>query len=257
MVAYVTLNELVRPGSVRQLLMLPELLYDLTRFDFIFNMNSNAVIGKPAPDIQVETWVQGGPVNFSTLPGRVVLVEVFQVNCPGCFVHALPEVLHLHQSCHDRGLSVIGLATAFEDFDKNTLENLQRLVATGELIGEPLLQLGKAGLLHDNRLDYALPFPIGMDVLEENTASVDDSAIDAFILSQLPDYADWPDERRQPVYEKALAYLQSKTHCPQTFETYNLKGTPSSILVDREGILRDVSFGYTDHLEPLIIDLLK
>ena len=245
------------PGQSSNRYLLPEQLFDLTRFVLIFKMNSNALIGKPAPDIQVETWVQGGPVNFSTLPGRVVLVEVFQVNCPGCFVHALPEVLHLHQSYHGRGLSVIGLATAFEDFDKNTLENLQRLVATGELIGEPLMQLGKAGLLHNNRLDYALPFPIGMDVLVEKTASVDDTAINAFILSQLPEYADWPQQRRQPVYDRARAYLESKTHCAQTFETYNLKGTPSSILVDREGILRDVSFGYTDQLEPLIIDLLK
>ena len=220
-------------------------------------MNTRAVIGKPAPDIQVEIWVQGDPQNISSLPGRVVLVEVFQVNCPGCFVHALPQVLHLHQTYHDQGLTVIGLATAFEDFDKNTLENLERLVTTGELIGEPLQQLGKAGLLHDNRLDFSLPFAIGMDVLVANNAEVDDAAINTFIYRQLPDYADWPENRRRPVYEKASAYLESRTHCALTFENYKLQGTPSSILVDREGILRDVSFGYLDHLEPLIIDLLQ
>lgn len=220
-------------------------------------MNNSAVIGKPAPDIQVEKWVQGEPANFSTLAGRVVLVEVFQINCPGCFVHALPHVLHLHQTYHYKGLTVIGLATAFEDFDKNTLENLERLVATGELSGEPLQQLGKAGLLEDNKLDYALTFPIGMDVLIENHSEVNNESIYAFIENQLPDFASWPDERKQPVYEKARTYLESKTHCAQTFETYNLQGTPSSILVDRDGILRDVSFGHVNHLEPLIIDLLK
>lgn len=220
-------------------------------------MNTNAVIGKPAPDLQVETWVQGEPANFSSLAGRVVLVEVFQVNCPGCFVHALPQVLYLHQAFHDQGLTVIGLATAFEDFDKNTLENLERLVATGEMIGEPLQQLGKAGLLRDNKLDYTLPFAIGMDVLIENYADTSDDAINAFIHSQLPDYAGWPQERRQPVYEKARSYLESKSYSAQTFESYQLQGTPSSILVDREGTLRDVSFGYVDHLEPLIINLLE
>ena len=219
-------------------------------------MTSSAMIGQPAPDIQVDTWLQGDPANFSTLRGRVVLVEVFQVNCPGCFVHALPEVLHLYQRYHDSGLEVIGLATAFEDFDKNTLGNLERLVNTGELIGEPLRQLGKAGLLVDNRLDYELPFAIGMDVLIENRSIVDEAAIHHFIINQLPDYDNWPDERKQPVYEKARAYLESKTHSAQTFETYRLQGTPSSILVDRDGILREVSFGYVDHLEPLIIDLL-
>lgn len=220
-------------------------------------MINNAVIGKPAADIQVEKWVQGEPANFSTLAGRVVLVEVFQVNCPGCFVHALPQVLHLHQTYHDKGLTVIGLATAFEDFDKNTLENLERLVATGELIGEPLKQLGKAGLLHDDKLDYSLPFPIGMDVLIENHSKVTDEAINAFIERQLPDFNNWPEARKLPVYDKARTYLESKTHCAQTFETYNLQGTPSSILVGRDGVLRDVSFGYVDHLEALIIDLLK
>ena len=220
-------------------------------------MNTQATIGQTAPDIQVAQWVQGNPVNFSTLRGQVVLVEVFQVNCPGCFVHALPEALHLHRRYHDVGLEVIGLATAFEDFDKNTLENLALLVDKGELIGEPLRQLGKAGLLDDNRLDYALPFAIGMDVLEENNAVVDDAAINSFILSQLPDFHGWSEDRKQPVYAKARAYLESKTHCARTFDMYKLQGTPSSILVDRNGILRDVSFGYLDHLEPLIIDLLK
>ncbi|MBT8128404.1 MAG: TlpA family protein disulfide reductase [Gammaproteobacteria bacterium] len=220
-------------------------------------MNDDAIIGKAAPEIQVETWVQGEPLSISELHGRVVLVEVFQVNCPGCFVHALPTVLHLHQAYHDQGLSVIGLATAFEDFDKNTLQNLQRLVSTGKVIGEPLHQLGKAGLLQDDRLDYELPFAIGMEKLIENGDEVTDNAVDIFILEQLPDYANWPQERRQPVYEKARAYLESRIYRALTFETYRLQGTPSSILVDRDGILRDVSFGFTGHLEPLIVDLLK
>ncbi|MGD8803508.1 MAG: redoxin domain-containing protein, partial [Gammaproteobacteria bacterium] len=214
-------------------------------------------IGKPAPDIQVETWVQGGPVNISTLSGQVVLVEVFQVNCPGCFLHALPEALHLHQTYQDKGLAVIGLATAFEDFDRNNLANLELLVTAGELTGEPLRQLGKAGLLDGSRLDYSLPFPIGMDVLIENNMTVDDAAVHAFITRQLPDFASWSEARKQPVYAKARNYLESRTHCAQTFESFNLQGTPSSILVDREGILRDVSFGYMNHLEPSIVDLLK
>jgi hypothetical protein len=220
-------------------------------------MTTNAIIGKPAPDIQVAKWVQGGPVNLGTLKGRVALVEVFQVNCPGCFVHALPEAVHLHERYHEQGLTVIGLATAFEDFDKNTLDNLKHFMSTGELIGDPLQQLGKAGLLQGNKLDYTLPFAVGMDLLTENDTDVNDDVINTFIHSQLPEYNNWPDERRQPVYDKARAYLESKTYRAQTFESYNLQGTPSSILVDRDGILRDVSFGYVHHLEPVIKDLLR
>ena len=220
-------------------------------------MHNTATIGKPAPDIQVESWVQGGPVNIRTLSGQVILVEVFQVNCPGCFVHALPEALRLYQIYQDKGLAVIGLATAFEDFDRNNLASLELLVAAGELTGEPLRQLGKAGLLDGSRLDYSLPFPVGMDVLIENNMTVDDATVHAYITRQLPDFASWSEARKQPVYTKARNYLESRTHCAQTFESFNLQGTPSSILVDREGILRDVSFGYMNHLEPLIVDLLK
>jgi hypothetical protein len=215
------------------------------------------MIGKPAPELQVAKWVQGEPANFSTLAGRVVLVEVFQVNCPGCFVHALPEVVRLHQNYHEQGLTVVGLATAFEDFDKNTLANLERLVSTGELIGDPLQQLGKAGLLQGNKLDYSLPFAIGMDILKENDAKLDEDTINAFIHDQLPDFDSWAEERKQPVYARARAYLETKSHSAQTFECYHLQGTPSSVLVDREGILCDVCFGYANHLEPLIKDLLQ
>ncbi|MGB5520284.1 MAG: redoxin family protein [Gammaproteobacteria bacterium] len=224
---------------------------------YALQMTTNAMIGNPAPDIQVAQWVQGEPVNFSSQKGRVVLVEVFQVNCPGCFVHALPEAQQLHQRYSEQGLTVVGLATAFEDFDKNTLENLEHFVATGELCGDPRQQLGKAGLLQDNKLDYSLRFPIGMDRLMKNTAEVRTDAIEAFIIQQLPDYPSWPDERKQPVYEKASSYLAGRSHRALTFETYKLQGTPSSILVDRDGILRAVSFGYVHHLEPLIKDLLK
>ncbi len=71
-------------------------------------------------DISVETWVQDGPIALKDLVGSVVLVEVFQVNCPGCFLYALPKAIQLHNTYHEKGLVIIGLATAFEDYDKNT-----------------------------------------------------------------------------------------------------------------------------------------
>lgn len=44
-----------------------------------------AQIGRKAPLLQVSDWVQGVPLNFDQLSGRVLLVEVFQLNCPGLF----------------------------------------------------------------------------------------------------------------------------------------------------------------------------
>ena len=49
----------------------------------------------------------------------------------------------------------------------------------------------------------------------------------------------------------------SKEYSAETFEMYALQGTPSNILVDRKGILRDVSFGQNGLLESKIQSLLK
>ncbi|MDQ5842159.1 MAG: redoxin family protein, partial [Thermoproteota archaeon] len=95
-----------------------------------------ATIGTKAPNLEVSSWVQGKPTNIDKERGNVVLVEVFQVNCPGCFLYSIPEVIDIYKKYRDKGLTIIGLATAFEDFDKNNLDNLQKLLSTGEMVGE-------------------------------------------------------------------------------------------------------------------------
>ena len=56
------------------------------------NSIMSAVIGEKVPkNTQVvlwslrQRWVQGAPTNFDQEKDHIVLVEVFQVNCPGCF----------------------------------------------------------------------------------------------------------------------------------------------------------------------------
>ena len=98
--------------------------------------------------------------------GNVVLVEVFQVNCPGCFTNGIPQAIDLHIKYYHDGLRVLGVATAFEDFDKNTLDNLKLLLTSGEVIGETRKVLGEYGRLRPgNNLTYKIPFQIGMDTL--------------------------------------------------------------------------------------------
>lgn len=220
-------------------------------------MQSSPVLGQPAPELEIATWLQGEASTLQDLRGKVVLVEVFQVNCPGCFLHALPEISHLHQRYASQGLHVIALATAFEDFALNTLDNLRLLVEHGELTGEPLRQLGAAGLLRGNKFDFELPFAIAMDRLSKNQEAVTEASILRFINSQLDDYASLPESQQQQIQGQASAYLHSKSHRAHSFERYQLQGTPSSIVIDREGILREVSFGRSDHLDAVIRPLLQ
>ena len=44
-------------------------------------------IGEKAPNLKLGKWVQGMETNFDKEGDNVKLVEVFQVNCPGCFMY--------------------------------------------------------------------------------------------------------------------------------------------------------------------------
>jgi thiol-disulfide isomerase/thioredoxin len=114
-----------------------------------------AQLGQKAPNLGVSKWVQGMPTNIDQEKDHVVVVEVFQVNCPGCFLYGIPEAINIYNKYKDDGVRVLGIATAFEDFDKNTLENLELLAKTGEVIGETKKALTQYGKIIDgNKIPY-------------------------------------------------------------------------------------------------------
>ncbi|HEX2169497.1 MAG TPA: TlpA disulfide reductase family protein [Nitrososphaera sp.] len=214
-------------------------------------------IGNKAPNLQVSTWVQGKPTNIDNEKGNVVLVEVFQVNCPGCFLYSIPETIDVYRKYKDKGLTVLGLATAFEDFDKNNLENLQKLISTGEVIGETYRAFSSTGQLKDeNKLPYRIPFPVAMDMLVKYSGPLTQSKIMDFIEANVPSFRSYPEKDRQVLIERVKQYLQSKQYSAKTFEEYALRGTPSVILIDRKGILRGTYFGSNGYLEGAVEELI-
>ena len=217
----------------------------------------SAVIGEKVPNFGVSEWIQGAPTNFDQEKDHVVLLEVFQVNCPGCFMNAIPEAISIYNKYKDEGVRVLGIATAFEDFDKNTLENLKMLVETGEVIGETKNSLSMYGKLQDgNKLSYKIPFPLGMDNLTKATEEISQEKIMQFIYPQIPEFDSQPEEYKNKIIQKVKDHMKSKEYSAETFEKFSLQGTPSAILVDRKGILRDVSFGQSGHVEAMIQKLL-
>lgn len=216
-----------------------------------------AVIGQKAPLLSVSDWAQGQPCNFDTLFGRVVLVAVFQVNCPGCFLYSLPQAITLQQRYADLGLAVLGVATAFEDFDKNNLENLIRLLEKGEVVGETLRSLTLRGKLQNGRLPYRISFPVAMDKLKERQNANIENDIDAFIRLRLLDFQEKSSREQQRIRQQLQDYFQALEYHAETFERFGLQGTPSYILVDRRGILRVRRFGEYPELEADIQKLLQ
>ena len=218
----------------------------------------SAVIGQKAPNLGVSEWIQGAPTNLDQEKDKIVLVEVFQVNCPGCFMNAIPEAIEIYNKYKDEGVRVLGIATAFEDFDKNTVENLKMLSETGEVIGETKKALSMHGQLQeDNKLPFKIPFPLGMDKLTKVNGDVSQDQIMKYIYAQLPEFDSQPEDYRNQIIQRVKDHFKSKEYSAETFEKFSLQGTPSTILVDRKGILRDVSFGQSGHLDSMIQKLIS
>lgn len=217
----------------------------------------SAIIGQKAPNLGVSEWIQGAPTNLDQEKDHIVLVEVFQVNCPGCFLYGIPQAINIYNEYRDEGVRVLGLATAFEDFDKNTVDNLKMLAETGKVIGETEKGLAQYGQLQeDSKLPYKIPFPLGMDKLTKLNGEVGKEKIMQFIYAQLPEFDSQPEDYRNQIIQRVKDYMKSKEYSAETFEKYALQGTPSTILVDRKGILRDVSFGQSGHIEGMIQKLI-
>ena len=214
-------------------------------------------IGQKAPNLKISQWVQGLDTNLDKQGDNIILVDVSQVNCPGCFMYGIPESIEIYNKYKTEGVSVLGVATAFEDFDKNTISNLELLVKTGEVIGETKKMLSQYGQLDGNKLGYKIPYPVAMDSLVKESGDVSKEKMDSLINTQIPNFDAQSEDYKNQIYERVKNYFMSKEYTAETFEMYSLQGTPSNILIDRKGVLRDVSFGQNGLLESKIQNLVN
>lgn len=218
----------------------------------------DSLIGKRAPNLKIGEWVQGVPTNIDKEKSKVVVVEVFQVNCPGCFLHGIPEVIGVYNNTDKSEVKVLGIATAFEDYDKNTLDNLRLLLTKGEVIGETLRALRMYGKVeNENKLPYSIPHSVAMDALIRTSGKVQEKQVLDFLEENVSGYPTYSKQDKLMLFERAKQYLGSKEYSALTFEEYKLKGTPSTILIDRKGLVRDISFGADGGLQSKVNLLLK
>jgi hypothetical protein len=218
-------------------------------------------INELAPDLEVAEWVQGEPTNISLQKGNVIIVKVFQVNCPGCFSAGFPEILDALQKFNKKPVIFWGLATAFEDFQLNNLENLKKLISYDEVIGETLYTLARQGVLENNRLPYKIPFPVAWDKIspaDPSKVSVDTKNM---IERDFPRFEKFPHPTKNKILEQVTAYCKSKNFSAATFENYQLRGTPSTLMIDQKGVLSGKwfgsRFGLTNEIEKLLAKQIK
>jgi hypothetical protein len=213
-------------------------------------------IGDTAPNLKISEWVQGSPANIDELRGHVILVEVFQVNCPGCFLYGLPEAIEVYAKHRHDDFRVIALATAFEDFDKNNLTNLKQLLQTGEAVGETLRALKEHEWLDGNKLRYRIPFPVASDRLVSGHELNIEPKVEAIIQAEIPNFDRISYGEQARIKKRIQDYLLQREIVAETFETYDMKGTPTSLLIDKKGYLRHRIFGTAGKLEKSVKELL-
>ena len=95
---------------------------------------------RPAPPLDAERWLNADEApDLSSLRGRVVLIEAFQMLCPGCVSHGLPQAKRVREAFGE--VVVLGLHTVFEHHDAQGSEAALR------------------AFLHE----YRIGFPVGID----------------------------------------------------------------------------------------------
>ncbi len=136
---------------------------------------------KNPPPWAVSEWFNtDGEVSLERLKGDVVVACAFQLLCPGCVSHAIPQMKSAHELFAPMGVSVVGLHTVFEHHEAMTPKTLK-------------------AFLHE----YRIGFPVGVDA---------------------------PGGDGEPI--------------PRTMKLYRMQGTPTVLLYDRGGALRQQAFGH-------------
>ncbi len=170
---------------------------------------------------------------------KVNLLFVFQVNCPGCFAYGFPLVNHLRDRFGEE-IGYLGLSTAFEDFDLNTPENTQQLVAGGIPVGETRKMLESQGL-------PAYPEPICFPVASDHIVT-DEELADGDLTEKIchinPDFQLWARFDQDLLRQKVAAYLKRQRKISFTFTVNQFRGTPTFIIFNDEMEILGQWFGH-------------
>ena len=86
----------------------------------------NVATPHPAPDIHASYWLNTQrPQSLAEMRGFVVVLHAFQMLCPGCVTHGLPQVNAIHSMYKNDPVKVIGIHTVFEHHNVMGIEALE------------------------------------------------------------------------------------------------------------------------------------
>ena len=120
--------------------------------------------GQPAPPWTTREWFNSErALQLADLRGRVVVLHAFQMLCPACVQHGLPQAQRIHAAFSPQDVAVIGLHTVFEHHDAMTPVSLQ-------------------AFLHE----YRIAFPVGVDAPGADAREPIPATMQAYALRGTP-----------------------------------------------------------------------
>jgi hypothetical protein len=155
---------------------LPE---DHTRVEYRRYTTMKTLAYNLAPELDAVAWLNTPePMPLSEQRSKIVVIHAFQMLCPGCVTHGIPQASAIHDLYARSDVQVIGLHSVFEHHKVMNIDALKAFVA-----------------------EYLLAFPIAVDRPSDSS----------------------------PI--------------PKTMTAYDMKGTPTLVVLDKNGRVRLNHFG--------------
>ncbi len=93
---------------------------------------SHMPVPRPAPDWIISEWLNGNAKTLKDLRGKVVIVDFFQLWCPGCNAFSIPLLKQWEQTFAPEikagKLTVISIHTVFEGHDYQNPDKLKKFL---------------------------------------------------------------------------------------------------------------------------------
>ncbi len=140
----------------------------------------SALIGKPAPALDVETWIQGEPVDLASLRGEVVVLYFFASWCPNC--EREREFMNdLFQRYSASGLRMIGVT---DHSESQTVSSVQAKLAKSPLTCVAFMDRGQTLRAYSAEKfpDAVLIDRQGRVRWHDNPAALSDWTVEALLL---------------------------------------------------------------------------
>ena len=137
-----------------------------------------------APELSISQWFNTDQnITLASLRGKIVVIEAFQMLCPGCVMHGIPLAQTIQRTFPSDKVTVIGVHTVFEHHAAMTPVSLK-------------------AFLHE----YRISFPVGVD-------------------------------------------KPGAGPLPETMAAFEMRGTPSLIVLDPKGHIAAHHFGQVSEMQ--------